>query len=85
MVGFTATCDDDGILQNPDDELEDVAWFTADALPPVPPGYSIARALIDDFAQRRGVDPATVPTWQRRKATNTDPPARPPLIKPETP
>ena len=85
MVGFTATCDGDGTLQNRDDELEDVAWFTAEALPPVPPGYSIARALIDDFARRRGVDPATVPTWQRRKATNTDPPDRPPLIKPETP
>ena len=59
-----------GAAQNRDDELEDVAWFTADALPPVPPGYSIARALIDDFARRRGVDPATVPTWQRAKPSN---------------
>ncbi|MDE2874653.1 MAG: NAD(+) diphosphatase [Gemmatimonadota bacterium] len=65
MVGFTATCDGDGTIVNRDDELEDVAWFTADALPPVPPAYSIARALIDDFARGHGVDPATVPTWQR--------------------
>ena len=65
MVGFTATCDGDGTIVNQDDELEDVAWFTADALPPVPPAYSIARALIDDFARGHGVDPATVPTWQR--------------------
>lgn len=65
MVGFTAACDGDGTLLNRDDELEDVAWFSADALPPVPPKYSIARALIDDFARRRGVDPATVPTWRR--------------------
>lgn len=65
MVGFTATYNA-GELQNQDDELEDVGWFTADALPPVPPAYSIARALIDDFARRQGVDPATVPTWRRR-------------------
>ncbi|MXX55359.1 MAG: NAD(+) diphosphatase [Gemmatimonadetes bacterium] len=63
MVGFTATYDR-GKLQNRDDELEDVGWFTADALPPVPPPYSIARALIDDFARRNGVDPASVPTWK---------------------
>ena len=85
MVAFTATCDGDGTLQNRDDELEDVAWFTADALPPVPPSHSIARALIDDFVRRSGVDPSTVSTWQRRRATNTDPPDHPPPNKPETP
>lgn len=67
MVGFTAICDGDGTLLNRDDELEDVAWFKADALPPVPPKYSIARALIDDFARRHGVDPATISTWRRPK------------------
>lgn len=66
MVGFTAEADDSVSPAPLDDELEDVAWFRADALPPVPPSYSIARALIDDFAVRHGVDPATVPTWQRR-------------------
>ena len=65
MVGFRAVYED-GTLENLDGELEDVGWFTADALPPVPPGYSIARALIDDFARRNGVDPAEVPTWRRR-------------------
>ncbi len=64
MVGFTAVYAG-GDLRNEDDELEDVDWFTADALPPVPPSYSIARALIDDFARHNGIDPATVPTWQR--------------------
>ncbi len=63
MVGFTAV-HDGGRLQNRDDELEDVGWFGADSLPPVPPSYSIARALIDDFARRHGVDPAAVPTWR---------------------
>lgn len=65
MVGFTAVYQS-GTVQNLDDELEDVAWFAADELPPVPPAHSIARALIDDFARRNGVDPATVPTWERR-------------------
>ncbi len=64
MVGFTAVYAG-GDLRNEDDELEDVDWFTADSLPPVPPSYSIARALIDDFTRRHGIDPATVPTWQR--------------------
>ncbi len=64
MVGFTAAYES-GVVQNRDDELEDVAWFAADALPPVPPSYSIARALIDDFARRNGVEPAAIPTWQR--------------------
>ena len=65
MVGFTAVYDG-GSLVNRDDELEDIGWFSADALPPVPPAYSIARALIDDFVRRNGVDPAQIPTWQRR-------------------
>ena len=65
MVGFTAVYDG-GALVRRDGELEDLAWFPADALPPVPPSYSIARALIDDFAARNGVDPARIPTWRRR-------------------
>ena len=66
MIGFTAIYDA-GELQNRDDELEDVGWFTVGELPPVPPSYSIARALIDDFARRHGVDPKTVPTWTVRR------------------
>ena len=65
MVGFTAV-HDGGTLENRDEELEDVGWFAADELPPVPPAHSIARALIDDFALRNGVDPQTVATWTRR-------------------
>lgn len=65
MVGFTARYDA-GELRNRDDELEDIGWFTADELPPVPPSYSIARALINDFVKRNGVDPAAAPTWRRR-------------------
>ena len=62
MVGFTAEYAE-GDIQTDDDEMEDVQWFLADALPPVPPTYSIARALIDDFASKQGIDPARVPTW----------------------
>ena len=65
MVGFTAV-HDGGTLQNCDEELEDVGWFAAEELPPVPPVHSIARELIDDFARRNGVDPVKVPTWRRR-------------------
>ncbi|MYA11706.1 MAG: NAD(+) diphosphatase [Gemmatimonadetes bacterium] len=65
MVGFTADYDG-GEIHSGDDELLDVAWFRADALPPVPPAYSIARALIDGFARSNGVDPSRIPTWQRR-------------------
>lgn len=63
MVGFTAAYDG-GTLMGRDGELEELGWFAADALPPVPPPYSIARALIDDFARRNGVDPARIRTWQ---------------------
>ena len=66
MVGFTAVWDG-GEIANLDQELDDLGWFAAGSLPPVPPSYSIARALIDDFARRHGVDPATVPTWRIRR------------------
>ena len=72
MVGFTAAYDG-GALVRGDGELEDLGWFAADALPPVPPSYSIARALIDDFAARHGVDPAGIPTWRRPSRDHTTP------------
>lgn len=65
MVGFTAEYDG-GEIHSGDDELVDVGWFRADALPPAPPAYSIARALIDGFARSNGVDPSRIPTWGRR-------------------
>jgi len=38
-------------------EVEDAGWYTVDELPQLPPKISIARAMIDDFARRRGFDP----------------------------
>ncbi|MDQ3183489.1 MAG: NADH pyrophosphatase, partial [Actinomycetota bacterium] len=37
-------------------EIEDAGWYTADDLPQLPPKISIARAMIDDFVSRRGLD-----------------------------
>ena len=64
MVAFTAKYAR-GEVHAGDGELMDVAWFRANRLPPVPPPISIARALIDDFVRRSGVDVRTVPTWVR--------------------
>jgi NAD+ diphosphatase len=52
MVGFTAEYAG-GELQPDPEEIKDVGWFRADELPPVPPGISIARKLIDDWLARR--------------------------------
>lgn len=35
-------------------EIEDVRWYRLDDLPKLPPGVSIARAMIDDFIARHG-------------------------------
>jgi NAD+ diphosphatase len=51
MVGFTARWAG-GEIRIEEEEIVDAAWFRADALPPVPPGLSIARKLIDDFVAR---------------------------------
>jgi NAD+ diphosphatase len=34
-------------------EIVDAGWYTADALPMVPPPLSIARRLIDDWLRRQ--------------------------------
>ncbi|NNM33807.1 MAG: NAD(+) diphosphatase [Gemmatimonadetes bacterium] len=65
MVGFTAEYAG-GVLVAEDDEIDHVEWFRATDMPPVPPPYSIARTLIDDFIVREGYDPASVPTWSAR-------------------
>ncbi|NJM96539.1 MAG: NAD(+) diphosphatase [Phormidesmis sp. RL_2_1] len=52
MVGFTAEYAS-GILTPEPSEIEDVAWFTKDNLPPVPGKLSIARKLIDWFIERQ--------------------------------
>ena len=56
MVGFTADYTGGSLIPEPG-EIEDAAWYTADDLPPLPPRLSIARAMIDDFVKRRGLDP----------------------------
>jgi NAD+ diphosphatase len=33
-------------------ELDDAGWFPPDGFPEIPPGLSISRKLIDDFARR---------------------------------
>jgi NAD+ diphosphatase len=56
MIGFTAEHASGEARADPT-ELADVGWFTIDALPPVPPRLSIARAMIDDWVRRMGGDP----------------------------
>ncbi|HEX2188825.1 MAG TPA: NAD(+) diphosphatase, partial [Longimicrobiaceae bacterium] len=52
MIGFTAEYAGGELAVDPE-EMEDAAWFPADALPPVPPRLSIARWLIDAFLAER--------------------------------
>jgi NAD+ diphosphatase len=53
MIGFTARWGAGEIVADPA-EIADANWFAPDALPPLPPRISIARALIDDFLRRQG-------------------------------
>jgi NAD+ diphosphatase len=48
MLGFTAEWAS-GEIAADDDELEDLQWFTRDALPVLPPPASIARRLLDSW------------------------------------
>jgi NAD+ diphosphatase len=52
MIGFTARYAG-GELTIDKTEIEDAAWYTADALPPIPPPLSIARKLIDQFVEKQ--------------------------------
>jgi NAD+ diphosphatase len=54
MVGFTAQYKSGEIHIEPN-ELEDAQFFRPDALPPVPPRLSIARQLIDYYAEKHGL------------------------------
>jgi len=62
MVGFTADYLSGEIVPQPG-EIEEADWFSLADLPTVPPPFSIARALIDDFVRRQGGDPEGIPTW----------------------
>ena len=54
MIGFFAQYAG-GELRPDATEIEDARWFTADAMPSVPPRLSIARKLIDAYAAKHGV------------------------------
>jgi NAD+ diphosphatase len=56
MVGFTAQYAG-GELRPDGQEIVEAGWYRADALPPLPPRLSIARALLDDFVARKGQPP----------------------------
>lgn len=56
MIGFTAEYAG-GELRPQEGEIEDARWFGVDDLPLLPPGMSIARALIDDFLARHRSSP----------------------------
>jgi NAD+ diphosphatase len=62
MVGFTAEFRGGEIQVDPA-EIAEAGWFALDALPPVPPSFSIARTLIDAWVVERGGDPAALVTW----------------------
>jgi NAD+ diphosphatase len=50
MVGFRADYDSGEIVCDPT-EIVDAGWYRRDALPPIPPGISIARKLIDSWLE----------------------------------
>jgi NAD+ diphosphatase len=54
MVGFTARYRS-GEIKVEDSEILDAAWFEPVDLPQLPGRFSLARHLIDDFLDRRGV------------------------------
>ena len=54
MIGFTANWAEWRARRPIRTRSPTPAWFAPDALPPVPPKLSIARALIDDFVRRHG-------------------------------
>jgi NAD+ diphosphatase len=62
MIGFLADYAGGEIVRQ-EEEIEDAGWYRADALPPIPPPLSIARALIDDFISSSG--PASRPASPR--------------------
>ncbi|MCX6017257.1 MAG: NAD(+) diphosphatase [Chloroflexi bacterium] len=55
MVGYFARYES-GEVAIDADELDDARWFHIDALPVIPPPFSIARQLIDTWAARIGRD-----------------------------
>ena len=54
MVGFTAQYAS-GEIQIDANEIEDARWFSPDDMPRVPPPLSIARKLIDRYAEKHAI------------------------------
>ncbi len=54
MIGFRARWAAGDIRIDPN-EIADAGWFRADELPPIPPGISIARRLIDSWLKEQSV------------------------------
>jgi len=48
MIGYTADWES-GEIHPDGEEILDASWFSVDDLPPIPPGISIARRLIDQW------------------------------------
>lgn len=55
MVGYTAQYKAGDIRIKPD-EIADAQFFAPHALPPIPPRLSIARKLIDYYAEKHGIE-----------------------------
>ena len=58
MIGFTARCaasadGDDACLRLDEQELDHAAWFSANALPELPPPFSLSRQIIDAWTAGR--------------------------------
>lgn len=60
MLGFLAEWESGDIVIDPV-EIADAGWFSADAMPLIPPRMSIARLLIDDWLRRQGHDISEAP------------------------
>jgi NAD+ diphosphatase len=54
MLGFTAQYDS-GEIEIDHNEIEDARWFSPDDMPRVPPPLSIARKLIDHYADKHHI------------------------------
>jgi NAD+ diphosphatase len=55
MVGYTAQYKAGEICIKPD-EIADARFFAPHGLPPIPPRLSIARKLIDYYAEKHGIE-----------------------------
>jgi NAD+ diphosphatase len=67
MIAFTCHYAEGEIVLE-EEEMADAGWFTADNMPPVPPKISIARQLIDWFADQQRVDSsAEIKEWSFRE------------------